>query len=76
MPLNFQLPMVKVPSTAMANIGVFPIVVKQKNFDVVCANDGMKTMIVSNIKLSLLFICQTAVSLSKGQVGSVGPTAP
>ena len=61
--------MVKVPSTAMANIGVFPIAVKQKDIDVVCANDGMKTVTVSNIKLSLLFICQTEVSLiSKGQV--------
>ena len=49
--------MVKVPSTAMVNIGVSPIAVKQKCCGMSC-DDGaaMETVTVFNITLSLLFI--------------------
>ena len=60
-----NVPMVKVPSTAMANIDVVPIAVKQNSIDVACASDGIKTITVSESKLLLLFIW--IASLSKRQ---------
>ena len=56
----------KVPSTAMVNVGVFPIAVKQKSFELVCASGaGIETLTVLDIVLSLLFT--RVIRLSKVQ---------
>ena len=48
------IPNLKVPSTAMVNISVVPVTVKQ-NSDSDCASGGIETITVSEMKLLVLF---------------------